>query len=215
MLKSVSLVGLPLLKTLPSKSSFLILAWVSGFNKSSLICFTLDFSSILSRCKASLIKSWVPTGFLPKGENYDTFKVQISMEDIKYGNWLYQNKAQKPLQHYPHFIEKIAFAKNIYNLHKTQFTVNKDHCVVTAHGGDKQETLWTHYTHGHFNSDKVNLALDSCVQVLASDKAVKGSKQCKRQKSILSATSPLPLPFESGMRSGSAGSPCACCSSVK
>lgn len=82
-------------------------------------------------------------------------------------------------------------------------------------GGDKQETLWTHYTHGHFNSDKVNLALDSCVQVLASDKVVKGSKQCKRQNSIPSATSPLPLPFESGRRSEVPAPPCACCSSVK
>lgn len=106
------IVWLPSLRTLPSKSSFLIMAWVSGFSKSSFICFTLDFSSILSRCKASLIKSWIPTGFLPKGKKlYNTFKVQISMKYIKYGTLTYQNKAEKPLKCYPHFIEKIAFCQ--------------------------------------------------------------------------------------------------------
>lgn len=95
-LKSTSFPWLLWWMDLPSKSSLLILAWVSGLNKSSFICFTLAFRPILSWCKASLIKSRIPIGLLPTEKEFIIdFYIQMPMKNIKYGTLTYQKRVRK------------------------------------------------------------------------------------------------------------------------
>ena len=167
---------------LHSKSSLLILAWVSGFNKSSFICSTLDCRPILSPRKSSLIKSRIPIVFWPVGKKlYDTFYVQMPMKNIKHGTPTYQKRVKKKPLNSAHIYRKGCISPKIYHLHETRsLHSNSPHRTNMKHYG---LSIWI------IISTVIILivALVSSVCVLVSDKVVKcPAKQYKWQYSIYS-----------------------------